>query len=78
MSRRMYTHDCDRCVSIGVFGETDLYYCAQNGDPTVIARFGNDGPDYTSGMVFADRGHPLLAEAKARAIAKGLYAEKTA
>lgn len=32
----------------------DLYYCPQSGKfPTIIARFGDDGPAYISGMVFA-------------------------
>ena len=71
-----YVHDCDRCVSLGVFGKADLYYCAKNGDPTVIARWSDEGSDYTSGMEFANRGCYQLAEAKDRAIAKGLYTEK--
>jgi len=65
-----YTHDCDACKPLGEFGNADLYFCAQLGIPTVIARFSSDGPDYTSGMEFA-KSRNDLAEAKKRAIAAG-------
>jgi hypothetical protein len=46
-----YTHDCDRCKPLGTAAEYDLYFCLQTGDfPTVIARYGNDGWEYTSGI----------------------------
>lgn len=58
-----YQHDCAMCVYLGQYNEYDLYYCAQAGVPTVIARYGNKGPEYTSGM---GSDHPALAEARAR------------
>ena len=50
----IFSHDCDCCTFLGTFKNHDLYHCFQGGiRPTVIARYGNDGPDYTSGIVFA-------------------------
>lgn len=48
-----YIHDCRCCTYLGKHNGMDLYYCPQGGFPTVIARYGNDGPDYLSGMVGA-------------------------
>lgn len=66
-----YTHDCTSCTPLGEFNEFDLYHCGQGGHrPTVIARYGNDGPEYLSGM---DSVHtPSLVEAQKRAVEKGL------
>lgn len=62
-----YHHDCDQCVSLGHFHEYDLYYCPQDGMPTVIARYGNAG-QYRSGLVFGKSGaDPILAVAYRRA-----------
>jgi hypothetical protein len=69
-SKPQYTHDCDKCIFLGIHRNgdeiSDLYYCKQNiGAPTVIARFGNYGADYTSGMSFV--GHNVaLTEAHRR------------
>ncbi len=50
----------------------DLYFCKQEvGGPTVIARYGNKGPDYLSGLVAAEH-EPLLVVAKMYAQEKGL------
>lgn len=57
-----------RALMLAVF---DLYFCTQHGLPTVIARYGHAGPDYTSGMALAAV-DPLLAEAKRRADERGL------
>jgi hypothetical protein len=65
-----YTHDCDQCVFLGWYEECDLYFCARN-IVTVIARYGNDGHEYTSGLTFTDV-DPELAEAKKRAVERGL------
>ena len=46
-----FEHDCDQCIPLGEFEEYDLYYCP--GEPTVIARYDNDGGDYGSGLTFA-------------------------
>jgi len=78
-----YEHDCDNCRYLGSHttkwwpedkSETlfDLYVCAKQRDmPTVIARYGNDGPDYTSGLyhalAFGELTHPLV-EAVIRAV----------
>ena len=40
-----YTHDCKTCVFIGQIMEYDLYICKT----TIIARYGNEGPEYSSG-----------------------------
>lgn len=66
-----YVHDCNCCAFLGHAFKSDLYFCPQDGYPTVIARHSDEGPDYTSGLVFSDH-DPALAEAKRRAIAQGL------
>ena len=76
-----YTHDCDRCIFLGQFKEYDLYFADHGGlapgfvpiQATVIARYGNDGPEYTSGLSAAMI-HPALIEAKRLALAGGLLA----
>lgn len=50
-----FQHDCTACIFLGHFEDHDLYYCDR--EPTVIARFGDDGPQYGSGLAFAN--HPL-------------------
>jgi len=61
-----FKHDCNTCVPLGEFNEYDLYYCPN--EPTVIARFSDDGPDYKSGLEFAKKGIiPELVEAYTRA-----------
>jgi len=66
-----FQHDCKHCVPLGQYQENDLYYCDQHGCPTVIARYGNDGPEYTSGMGFAEI-DPRLSIALLMAKAMGL------
>lgn len=56
---------------LGEFNGYDLYYSCQVGLPTVIARFGDAGHEYKSGMVFADH-DTELGEAKKRALALNL------
>ncbi len=65
-----YKHDCDKCKPLGEFGTYDLYFCEQDGDPTVIARYGNDGHEYDSGLFLAPY-IDYLTEAKKRAIEAG-------
>lgn len=71
--RPLYMHDCRACTYLGRYdsgGDTyDLYYCPQLGLPTVIARYGDEGHEYTSGMT---SDHPALAEARQRAEKSGL------
>lgn len=71
-SAKRYKHDCDKCTFLGTFEEYDLYFCGE-GRPTVIARFGHDGPSYYSGLTFAepDINYPLFV-AKQRAKKEGL------
>ena len=33
-----FKHDCDKCLFLGHYDGHDLYYCAQQLTPTVIAR----------------------------------------
>lgn len=68
-----YTHDCVDCEFLGEWKEYDLYFCTQGGvRATVIGRYGNEGPDYSSGLFCADERMPELAEAKKRAQERGL------
>jgi len=48
-----FTHDCDSCRFLGIVdindGRHDIYVCETSLlGPTLIARFGNDGPEYCS------------------------------
>jgi hypothetical protein len=55
---KRYQHDCDQCVFLGQWNEYDLYFCGEQGDvfTTVIARYGNEGCEYSSGLVFGKQG----------------------
>jgi hypothetical protein len=68
-----YNHDCDKCTYLGQYEEYDLYFCSKF-LPTVIARYGNDGPLYTSGMALR-KFVPPLQEAYERACELGLVKE---
>ena len=69
-----FKHDCDRCVFLGEHRAHDLYFCeACAGGPTVIARYGSEGKQYTSGLELAAV-DPLLGEARRRASDRGLLA----
>lgn len=85
MSQPLHQHDCDTCVYLGTLYESDLYYHDGGDRPsqtTVIARHSSNGPDYTSGLGFAQPyvdaagtqqpGIPLLVAARHRAIERGL------
>jgi hypothetical protein len=54
MSQPIHKHDCDVCKYLGSFEKNgrkvDGWYCPDQviGGATVIARFSNDGPDYSS------------------------------
>jgi hypothetical protein len=70
-----FQHDCNSCHFLGRYvcaekKEADLYFCLQNGLPTVIARFSNDGPDYISGF-YSIEYEPALKEAYMRAVKAG-------
>ncbi len=51
-----HTHDCTVCVPMGQYREFDLYFCNSHGTPTVVARYGSDGPQYLSGIPLARYG----------------------
>lgn len=64
-----FKHDCDTCVFVGHALNSDLYFCEAG--KNVIARYGNDGPDYVSGMAMVE--HDIrLAVALGLACTKGL------
>lgn len=70
--RARFTHDCTQCIDLGEFDGHDLYFCRQGGQiPTVLARFGNAGPEYFSGIPCAAH-EPHLGEALVRAGERGL------
>ena len=49
MTTTRFTHDCDHCKPLGQFMKYDLYYCDKGFD-TIIARFGDEGWEYISGI----------------------------
>ena len=61
-----YEHDCDTCQFLGTYSGFDLYYHAEPRE-TVIARWSDYGPDYTSGMTLSYGTHSALTEARRRA-----------
>jgi hypothetical protein len=72
-----FVHDCKRCTFLGNHNGFDLYHCLQGGVhqmPTVIARYGDDGSSYKSGLPAAEYDSELSV-ARARARAKGLICE---
>ncbi len=52
-----FKHDCEKCTYLGQSGKYDLYVCSSRSNiiDTVIARFGDNPGDYTSGLLFAIR-----------------------
>ena len=80
-----FQHDCDSCTFLGRHLShkssmpLDLYACTRNNGiiDTVIARYSSNGPDYSSGLIFAIRGIiPELVEALERAKKIGLKLEQ--
>lgn len=74
-----YVHDCADCTYLGRHYSdrqriSDLYVC-KGLMPTVIARFSDEGSDYTSGLCFVG-GVGELTEAHRRAVARGLLPAK--
>lgn len=59
-----FKHDCDRCIFLGNLNNSDfhatpprkeyydLYFCKKGGMSTVIARYGDEGHKYLSGLGF--------------------------
>jgi hypothetical protein len=70
-----FDHDCGTCIYLGettVDGTTfDLYFCMKGPGKTLIARYGNAGHEYLSGLLLADHVSPLC-EARRRAVAARL------
>lgn len=81
--KRHYTHDCKGCIYLGSFYDVTTYnghaiwdlYISLGSIPTVIARHGNDGPDYNSWDVVAGiqkRSCKAIVEEYNRAVNEGL------
>src|SRR5581483_8582578 len=68
-----YKHDHTCCTYLGQYDNCDLYFCPQSGIiPTVIARYSDYSPDYTSGLEAGKNGLiPALAVAYNRAVQHG-------
>ena len=54
-----FEHDCTKCIFLDSLklengNKYDLYYCEN--EPTVVARYGNEGYEYLSGISY-----PLIA-----------------
>jgi hypothetical protein len=73
MDEPEFTHDCTKCKflgrTIGGGRMADLYYCESTLSPamdTLIARYGNDGPEYysTHPSVARPNGHAELWAAR--------------
>jgi hypothetical protein len=44
-----FKHDCEHCSFLGHAGDHDHYYCSYSvGELSLIARFGDAGPEYSS------------------------------
>jgi hypothetical protein len=70
MEQPRYEHYCRTCEFLGQYKEFDLYYCSN--EPTIIARYSDEGGDYGSGLVFgvtSDKG--CYREALVRALRTG-------
>jgi len=65
-----YEHDCSACVFLGTYRDYDLYFCGED-YKTVIARYGDDEPEYQSGLTFVGI-IPQLTEAARLAVDRGL------
>lgn len=68
-----HKHDCADCILLGGTADVgrvyDLYFHPGD-DPTVVARYGSDGPDYYSGLRSAGNSK-VLALAAWRAVIDG-------
>jgi hypothetical protein len=83
-----FAHDCEGCTFLanghaifdGVVRRYDFYHCGTqlHGWPTVIARYGNEGPEYLSGLEIARLCAPEepLGVAFALAREKGLKVDR--
>jgi hypothetical protein len=71
MEKPIFKHDCSSCKFLGTYKDRDLYVC----HTTLVARFGNGGHEYESGIALIP--HNLwIAEAARLAEERGLINEK--
>lgn len=74
MAEPSYTHDCSQCVYIGsgTYRDAlhDWYKCPTTGEGwTLVARYGNEAPQYTSGTFLSC---VVVTPLEIRALALGL------
>lgn len=76
MTKPVFVHDCDTCTFLGTYHGQDLYVHGTPENPSsggsIIARYGSEGWEYSSGWVFGvkrENPHPELAEAARRYLA---------
>jgi len=63
MAAPHFAHDCGECLFLDTIiagGDLripsgDAYVCPQMGYPTIVVRYGNEGPEYVSGEYLVDR-----------------------
>lgn len=74
----LFQHDCELCTYLGRYHDperdedSDLYVHTAGSTPTVISRYGSDGPEYSSGLYGSYGQIPALSEARQRAESRGL------
>lgn len=71
MNEPKFENSSEARVFLAHFQEHDLYFDPQTGVPTIIARFGDEGPDYISGLHLA-ASNPVIAEGRRLAVERGL------
>jgi len=49
-----YRHDCQKCLFLGRFADTDIYTCPAWHGTTYLVRSGDDAGDYASREDFGD------------------------
>lgn len=80
-SHPMYEHDCTSCEYLGTYSEGGDYdlYVHVDGHPTVIARFGDEGSEYLSGLAAVGGHHAIqsLWEAMRLAVVNNLLPPDT-
>lgn len=68
-NKPFYEHDCEDCQFLGSALAHDIYYCSQGGVlATIVARHGDDGPDYMSAWALVEELPPEMQK-QARAMA---------
>lgn len=74
----LFQHDCELCTYLGRYHDperdedSDLYVHTAGSTPTVISRYGSNGPEYSSGLYGSYGQIPALSEARQRAERLGL------